>query len=205
MRDIEGYSFIYLPNIMTAFDHNKNINNERGIIDIGCFGALRFLKNQCYQAICAMKAADELKKKLRFHITVNFDTDSKNPVLINLEQLFKNSHHELVKHDWLDNDKFNDIIKEMDMGLQISYTESFNIVTADFVNNNILIIVSDAIKWMPSFLKTSSVDYDKTTRKIVEVYGIRNDESLKTKCRQNLACYNRTSKGLWKKFIEYIS
>ena len=131
------YPFVYLPNII-EIEFRKHYEEYKNYIDIGCFGSLRILKNQCYQAMCAIAAADELEKILKFHITVDVNIDDKNeilnPVLKNLEELFENSPHELVKHYWLENDEFHHLIKKMDIGLQLSYTESFNIVSADFVN-----------------------------------------------------------------------
>ena len=158
------YDFVYLPNIITIKDvHKHKPEHKKTYMDIGCFGSLRVLKNQCYQALCAIDAANRLDKTLRFHITVDIGMEEgTNPVLKNLEEIFKNSRHELIKHSWLENEEFHELILKMDVGLQISFTESFNIVAADFVVNDTPIIVSDAIEWMPRFFKTSTVLYDQT-------------------------------------------
>ena len=36
----------------------------------------------------------------------------------------------------------------MDIGLQVSFTETFNIVSADFVNNNIPVVTSNEVEWV---------------------------------------------------------
>jgi hypothetical protein len=200
------YNFTYLPNIIELkFKEPENVYKNH--IDIGCFGSLRILKNQCYQAMCAIEAADKLGKQLKFHISVDIgmtESNSRFPVLKNLEEMFENSPHELVKHYWLENSDFHILINKMDIGLQLSYTESFNIVAADFVNQGVPIIVSDAIKWMPFFLKTSTVDYHKTIKKIVKVYKWRNLGIFKRWSRRNLVVYNETAKTDWLFFIHHF-
>lgn len=192
--------FVYLPNIIETFRGDCNFTPERRKIDIGCFGALRVLKNQCYQAICAINAADELNKRLYFHITPNLSIEN-DPVLNNLKEIFKGKRHALVIHDWLPNEQFQELVKRMDLGLQVSFTESFNIVSADFVNNNKLIVVSDAISWMPNKLKTSTVNYDETIKKIVYTYKNRNCLLLKEFSRLCLQSYNFEAKHTWIKFL----
>jgi len=198
------YPFVYLPNII-EIEFRKHYEEYKNYIDIGCFGSLRILKNQCYQAMCAIAAADELEKILKFHITVDVNIDDKNeilnPVLKNLEELFENSPHELVKHYWLENDEFHHLIKKMDIGLQLSYTESFNIVSADFVNMGVPIVVSETIKWMPHIFKTSTVKYHETIDKIIDIYKWRNSSILRWWARRNLIIYNENAKKDWTKFI----
>jgi hypothetical protein len=92
-----NYNFLYLPNIINIKERNNEIYSEEGVINIGCFGSLRLLKNQNFQALCSINAANKLNKKLRFHITIDIDQDiNKNPVFKNLVNLFTNSKHELV-------------------------------------------------------------------------------------------------------------
>jgi hypothetical protein len=195
------YDFTYLPNVITISDDiPDDYIEDRHHIDIGCFGAMRLLKNQCFQAICAINAADKLEKKLHFHITPNLGIEN-DPVLKNLQELFKIRPHELIVHDWLPNDEFQRLVRRMDIGLQISHTESFNIVTADFINNNRLILVSDAISWMPSIFKTSTIDYDEVTRKIIQMYKRRNSIALKTRALNHLISYNENAQQEWIRFL----
>jgi hypothetical protein len=201
------HKFTYLPNVIEEkFVKRPEIINSN-IINIGCFGALRILKNQLFQAMCAMKAADILNKTLHFHIMVNVKIDDKtlNPILKNFDELFKNSKHVLVKHQWMENNDFQNLIKKMDLGLQLSYTESFNIVVADFVNNNTLILVSDAIRWMPNKLKTSTTNYDDVVNKIIFAYKHKNSHFLKRKMCRYLIKYNIIAKNIWFVFIHKLS
>jgi hypothetical protein len=205
-----NYDFTYLPNVVQIHHYKKERNDDNHILNIGCFGALRILKDQLFQAICAIKAADILHKRLHFHITVdekyleNKQVDKLNPILKNLEELFEhNTNHKLVKHKWLENDEFQHLVKKMDLGLQLSYSESFNIVASDFVNHNILIVVSEAISWMPDELKTSTVNYDEAIRKIVHTYNNINSPHLIRKMHRALEKYNKSAKEVWIDFLEH--
>lgn len=200
------YDLKYLPNIIHEVEHERwpTYENHGGhIINVGCFGALRLLKNQPFQALCAMKACDDLGKKLYFHITADIHAENAtNPVVKNLEELFKNSQHKLVKHDWKDNDDFIDLIEKMDMGMQLSYTESFNIVTADFINCDVPIIVGESIWWMPNILKTSTIDYDAVVKKFISVYRNLDSGFIRLLMRRSLSRYNKESKKVWDEFLE---
>lgn len=202
------HDFIYLPNIITVKDEKINKNRvSKNHIDVGCFGSLRILKNHCYQALCAMELANRLGKKLRFHITVDINMNEANnryPVLKNLEEIFKNSKHQLVKHDWQENNEFQKLIKQMDFGMQLSYTESFNIVAADFVNANVPIVVSDAIRWMPFIFKTSTTEYEETISKLKFIYRFRNCKLLIKWQKLKLKNYNFFAKLNWQVFIDEI-
>jgi hypothetical protein len=161
---------------------------------------MRILKNQCFQAICAINAADKLEKILYFHITPNLGIKI-DPVLANLRELFRTTKHHLVVHDWMPQDEFQKLVQKMDFGMQVSFTESFNIVTADFVNNNRLIIVSDAISWMPDKFKTSTVSYDEVINKIIWAYENRNSWWLKRQGRSALAKFNIQAGIRWLAFL----
>jgi hypothetical protein len=199
-----GYDYTYLPNIITRREPVIDFLEERRHIDIGCFGAMRLLKNQCFQAICSMIAADQLDKKLFFHITPNLGVE-KDAVLENLKELFKNSHHELVIHDWMPNQEFQKLVRRMDIGLQLSFTESFNIVSADFINNDRVILVSDAIDWLPNIFRTSTTDYNEVVKKVIYMYKHRNSTWLKGIARLYLAVYNGTSQREWMAFLRNLN
>jgi hypothetical protein len=152
--------FVYLPNYYPVGFFNKNKTKPEGkkTLNVGCFGAVRPLKNQLIQAVAAIDYADTYGKKLKFHINVKRVEGKGEPVLKNLRELFKNNpRHELVEYDWLSHDEFIDVVQSMDLGMQVSFTETFNIVSADFVNNNIPVVVSKEISWVnPLFFANPS-------------------------------------------------
>ena len=143
--------FVYLPNYYPVGFFNINHPKPffRKVLNVGCFGAVRPLKNQLIQAVAAIDFADTYKKKLRFHINTQRIEGRGEPVLKNLRELFENNpRHELVEHGWLSHNEFIDLVQRMDIGLQVSFSETFNIVSADFVNNNIPVVTSNEVDWV---------------------------------------------------------
>jgi hypothetical protein len=143
--------FVYLPNYYPVgfFNRNKPKPDTKKVINVGCFGAVRPLKNQLIQAVAAIDYADTYGKKLKFHINTQRIEGRGESVLKNLRALFENNpKHELVEHGWLSHDEFIDLVQTMDIGLQVSFTETFNIVSADFVNNNIPVVTSNEVEWV---------------------------------------------------------
>lgn len=200
-----SHEFTYLPNIIVTRKRRtakQAWRDERDHIDIGCFGAMRLLKNQCFQALCAIKAADMLQKKLRFHVTANLAETVNDSILENLKQIFVDSQHDLIIHNWMNNEDFQKLVQSMDLGLQLSFSESFNIVAADFVNNDRMIVVSDAIDWLSDDFKTSTSDYEQATRKIVQAYINRNKEHFKERARKDLTEHNEMAIRTWKHFLK---
>jgi hypothetical protein len=150
---------IYLPNCYDVGPIPQLAPKpDAGIaVDIGCFGAIRPLKNQLLQAVAAMVWANSRGLKLRFHINSTRVEQKGDPVRNNLVALFKHSlGHELIQHPWLAHDEFLKVVQTMDMGLQVSFTETFNIVSADFASQGVPIIVSKEIPWVSAFYQVSS-------------------------------------------------
>src|SRR5690606_12731292 len=78
----------------------------------------------------------------------------------NLKALFDGTPHELVEHGWLLHDSFQNLIQTMDFGLQVSFSETFNIVAADFVHLHVPIVGSQEIEWMSCVYKAKPTDLD---------------------------------------------
>jgi hypothetical protein len=143
----EGVTFT--PNIYEPDYECLKKNNNKDTLDIGCFGALRVLKNHTQQALWAIEFANKLGKKMNFHINVSeHEQKESGPVLRNLRAIFKNTEHTLVEHLWYEHKDFLELVSTMDMGMQISYTETFNVVAADFVYCGVPIVVSRDIKFV---------------------------------------------------------
>lgn len=164
--------FVFLPNIYfkKKLDFIKKQDRESGWINIGCFGAIRPMKNTYQQALAAIEFAEQKGMRLRFHINSTRLEQQGANVLKNIRSLFEFSHHKLVEHGWYDHDNFLKIISQMDLGMQVSFSESFNIVTADFVTSDVPIVVSDDIEWMPGFLKTSPTSHRGMVKKLHRAY-----------------------------------
>lgn len=174
--------------------------HDREVVNIGCFGAIRPLKNQLEQAIAAIKFADKNEKVLHFHINATRVEQKGDPVLKNIRSLFKDTNHKLVEHVWYNREKFLDVVEKMDVGMQVSLTESFNIVTADFVLKGIPIIVGEDISWMPEICKVNPSD---TTTMIKRLEAAIVHKYLFTALsKQHLRSYNAKAITEWSLFLQ---
>lgn len=176
------------------------------ILRIGCFGALRPLKNQLQQAVAAIAYCDSKNLKLEFHINSSRIENKGDNVLKNLEALFAgNPKHRLVKHEWLPHHEFLNLVKTMDMGMQVSFTETFNIVAADFVAMGKPVLVSKEIDWLPSVYKTNPTDPDDIKKGIGRVL---NCVLGPWRAMRSLTRYDVRSRAEWLDFLfaeEYLS
>jgi len=166
-----GGNFIFLPNIYKAkpFTPKKHIKSD-WFVDVGSFGAIRPLKNTYQQAMAAIEFAEQIGKTLRFHINGTRVEQSGDNVLKNIQALFEHSQHELIQHKWYKHAEFLEVASKMDIGMQVSFSESFNIVTADFVTAKVPIVASDDISWMPWIMKVSPTSHKGIVRKLKLAY-----------------------------------
>jgi len=194
-------NFPYLPNIYSGCD-DRNFLGEfknKKVIDIGCFGALRPMKNQLFQAFASISLGNYQNKLIRFHVNSTRQEQGGESVVKNLRALFKNTKHELVEHSWLPHEEFLGLISNMDLGMQLSFNESFNIVAADFVSQGIPIIVGNTIEWLPEESKTSTTNIEAVVKKML--HALKNGNSLVRKEKKSLKRYNEEALEAWEDFI----
>lgn len=118
------------------------------------------------QAIAAIEFADLKDCKLHFHInSTRIEGSTSDNVLRNLRALFAiRNDHELIEHDWMDTDTFLEVIKGIDIGMQVSFTETFNMVTADLITSGIPLVGSESIFWLS---QNAQVDDETNTTTMV--------------------------------------
>ena len=193
----------YLPNMYYPhIDLNNDGKTEKDPhnIDIGCFGSIRPLKNQLQQAVAAILFADDLSKKMRFHINADRVEQKGEPILKNLEYLFENSKHKLIKHDWMNHEDFLKLVSKMELGMQVSYSESFNIVAADFAFMNIPIVGSYDIDWLNSKYQANPNDCNDIVDKLKFAYENRS-HGTQWLNKYNLWKHNKLAVEIW---LDYI-
>lgn len=121
---------------------------ESDTIDIGCFGAIRSLKNHMRAACAAIRYANHVGKKLRFHINaerVEGGFVAAN-TLKNLRALLGAS---LVGHGWLaQGDFINIVCRSCSVVLVPSLSETFNVVAADAVMAGVPVVTSNEVPWL---------------------------------------------------------
>ncbi len=164
--------FITLSNLYQLGKIKFDSKEKSNTVDVGCFGAIRPMKNQYQQAIAAIDFANRRNLKLRFHINGTRVEQNGLNVLKNIRLLFKDKH-ELVEWGWMTHSEFLEVISIMDIGTQVSFSESFNIVSADFVQVGVPIVASDDIDWMPGLLRVSPTDSEKISQKMAFAYDYK--------------------------------
>lgn len=193
---------IYLPNIYSPTPAPIPRTPCRiGVVDIGCFGAIRPMKNHLIQAMAAMAFANEGRVKLRFHINQNRVEQRGEEVLKNLRMLFQGTTHELVEHKWVPHSEFIEIIRTMDLGMQVSLSESFNIVAADFVANGVPVVGSSDIDWLPWPYKANPNSSRDIANRLWWAWVLR-PLGVQTICRLALASYNRKATRAWMSYLK---
>lgn len=149
---------IYAPNVycphkyLDAKYERVPIDKSSDVLNVGCFGAIRPMKNHLTQAMASMIFANKLGKRLHFHINGRCEQNGENGHR-NLVHLFAGTPHKLIGHPWVNHDEFMSLVKEMDLGIQISFSETFNIVAADFVTAGVPIVGSSEISWLNMWYK----------------------------------------------------
>lgn len=149
----------YCPNIYrTEFKLKELVESD--VLNVGCFGAIRPMKNHLTQAIAAIEFARDKNKKLKFFINTSRIEMGANGVLNNLVSLFgmAGDGFDLVPVGWVHPNEFGEFISGMDISMQVSMTETFNIVTADAISQGVPIAVSDKIDWVDRLSQVKSND-----------------------------------------------
>ena len=191
---------LYLPNVYLDVENKKQDKRDHcGIINVGCFGAVRPFKNQLIQAMAAIIFANRSNWLLKFHMNTTRTEQGGESVLKNIIALFDDNKHELINHGWMEREQFMHLVSRMDLGLQVSFTESFNIIAANFVEENIPIVVSRTIDWMPSAQQADTEDVEDIIDKME--HSIVHRGSVVRKAIRYLNRYNKRSLDAWKDFL----
>jgi hypothetical protein len=141
---------VLLPN-MYPFEavRNKPAWNG-GTLRIGCFCAIRPYKNVLTAAAAALEVGVRLRASdLEFWISGG-RTEGGGTIAEAIHQMFVNvPRAKVVANHWESWPRFLDTVGSMDLLMQPSYTETFNVVTADGIARGVPSVVSEAIRWAP--------------------------------------------------------
>lgn len=195
---------IYLPNFYPK-EYRTKIHNfkNKDHIDIACFGAVRPLKNHLLQAIASLKFANKIGKKLKFHINGGRVESRGEPVMNNLCGFFQQlsgTKHEMIIHPWVPREEFLEICHSMDIGLQCSFSETFNIVTADLISQGVPVVGSKEIPWSSCFFNAKPTDSNHIAKMINRAYKFPYFNVSQN--RKKLDKYTDQSYEIWLDYFE---
>ena len=190
---------IYLPNFYPQDYKHKNYDIVGEYINIGCFGAVRPLKNHIMQAIAAIKFADAIGKKLNFHINSGRVEQKGDAVVRNLVALFSqlSDHgHQLISHEWTPREEFLELCATMDIGMQVSFSETFNIVGADLISQGVPIVGSKEIPWMNTWSCASPTETEEIYKVLLLTH--QSPQLNASKNQELLTEYTNKTRKIWK-------
>jgi hypothetical protein len=195
-----GIQNTYLPNIYPNIRYVgcSEIEKRRTFYRIGCFGAVRPLKNQLAQAMAAIMFAESHRASVHFYINSTRVEQRGDSVLKNIRALFSGTRHKLIEIDWLDHSDFIQLIAKMDACMQVSFTETFNIVTADCIAAHVPVVVSKEINWLNC--RKANPTSESHIAEVLD-YVIKRKVELVEDNIQDLATYNHTAILTWFRFI----
>ena len=145
-----------------------------------------------------------IHKHLVFHINKHSE-QAGDQVYKNLFHLFTSDNNKynvtLVEHEWLEHNDFLNLISKMNIGLQVSYSESYNIVAADFISMNVPIVTSNEIKLVTplSYANPNSIS---SIKKSLKLNYILSEFKLQILNKITLFFNNLLAKKIWQKFFK---
>ena len=195
---------VYLPNYYP--DHGfetKKFDISKDSIDIACFGAVRPLKNHLMQAIASLEFANSIQKKLHFHINGTRVEQKGENSLKNLIELFKHldgSGNKLICHEWCPREEFLELCSTIDIGMQMSLSETYNIVSADLVSMGVPIVVTKGeIPWTSNIFTASATNHRSIVNSLCLTYLFPKINVYLNK--RGLKKYSRDSRYVWLDFL----
>ena len=200
LTDAYAVPATWLPNLY-YLDHTARINRSRyqgGTVRIGAFGAARPLKNFMTAAGAAVQIAEQLRVDVEFHMSSGRN-EGAGPLGDAIRQMTAGLRNmRLVECGWQTWPQFRQTVRSMHLLLQPSYTETFNVVTADGVAEGVASVVSDAIEWAPSNWKARVDDVDHIAKT-----GMRllRDRSAPRKGLRALQKHNARAMRAWRQFL----
>jgi hypothetical protein len=197
-----GVQLMWLPNlydISTIKPVGQRVPwNGSNPLRVGVFGATRPLKN----LVSDVAAVVELSKMLRVDVEAWMNSgrnEGGSTVLNAVTQLTQGVRGvKIVEAGWQTWPQFRQTVAKMHVLLNVSYSESFNVVTADGIAEGVASVISDAIDWAPRHWIASADDVNdiaRTARNLLDdVYAVDEGQA---------ALRNHTTLGIpaWKQYL----
>jgi len=170
-----------------------------GTLRVGAFGATRPLKNLMSAAGAALEIAGRRNVPLEFWVSAGRAEGGSGIMDAVRAMMAGLPHARLIENGWQTWPRFRETVRHMHLLLQPSYTESFNMVTADGVAEGVASVVSDAIDWAPKAWKAGFDRVDEIARVgghlLADAYAA--GEGL-----QALEAHNAEGLRCWKRYLE---
>ena len=196
-----GAPCTYLPNLYYLDSTPPLVPGfAAGTLRIGAFGATRPLKNFMSAAGAALSLARTLKSNLELWVSSGRTEGGGDTIMRAVHAMLDGVPGvSIVESGWQSWPKFRQIAGHMHLLLQPSYTESFNMVTADGVAEGVPSVVSEAIDWAPDHWKAKSDDVLDIAR---VGRSLLNDPRAAAEGFAALAAHNQQGAQSWIGFLQ---
>ena len=195
---------LYLPNFYPTRFRGSDLKSQTSCLQVGCFGAIRPLKNQLIQAVAAIEYADITGQKTCFHVNASRLEAGGDGALKNLRALFAGSpRHELIEHKWMSHDHFLFMLSQMDLSLCVSFSESFCIVAADSIVAGVPLVGSSEIAFLGKASQAEATSTNDIVRKISTALDWKLQPLLKIINRLRLRHFSYRSRNIWLEFSHH--
>lgn len=200
---------IYLPNYYPVTKEKNRHKKDHHWLDIACPGAVRPMKNHLLQAIAAVEYSRKTGQRLRFHINGSrVDNAECGVVLKNIRYFFASLPHDtyqLIEHDWLDREGFLGWLRTMDIVMQVSMSESFNICIADGVDCDVPVLTSHEVVWCPEFTKANPTSVNSIVRGLERVVHYEKWFKWLSVAKRHLERFSKKSTHIWLENIKGLT
>lgn len=196
-----GAPCAYLPNLYYLNDAPVPPHRPftGGTLRIGVFGATRPLKNMMSAAGAALEIARSFRSPLELWVSAGRTEGGGEVVLGAVKEMLAGLPGvTLVLNGWQTWPQFRRTVGSMHLLMQPSYTESFNMVTADGCAEGVASVVSSAIDWAPEEWKA---DVDDTLAIARAGRRLLNDHMAVAEGRRALVNYVADGVRSYKQFI----
>ncbi len=200
MTDAYGVPATWVPNLyhLDRASGQPRIPYPGGVLRIGAFGATRPLKNFLTAAGAAVQIASTLRVDVELWMSSGRDEGGGSLVDAIRQMTSGLGNVKLREAGWQTWPQFRQTVRSMHLLLQPSYTETFNVVTADGIAEGVASVVSDAIEWAPDNWKCRVDDVDHIAKT-----GIRllKDKSAPRRGLGALRKYNKRALRAWSELL----
>jgi len=188
LREAYGSDAFYLPN-MYYLDKNKSNRKtySGGVLRLGCFGATRPQKNLMSAAGAALELREWFQTDVELWLSAGRTEGGGNTILNAIKAMLNGIPGiKIVFNSWNTWPDFKRVVGKMHCLLQPSYTESFNMVTAD------------AIDWVPDYWVAKMDDVNDIARVARQLIV---DPRAAYDGLTHLEQHNRDSFEVWEEYL----
>ncbi len=195
-----GTPILLLPNMYPFNSVRTKPQWNGGRLRIGCFCAIRPYKNVLTAAAAALEVGVRLRATdLEFWISGGRTEGGGGTITNAIQQMYQGvPRAKVVEQNWQSWPQFLATVGSMDLMLQPSYTEGFNMVVADGVSRGVATVVGDAIGWAPANWKASTDAASDIANKTV---ALLHDPTALEEGYRSLLQHNDAALRDWKSFL----